>query len=52
VGQLVAGFLLRNVPAVGEAVGAAVGSQVSAAIRTSALGVAGRTSLASSSNAI
>jgi NhaP-type Na+/H+ or K+/H+ antiporter len=39
VGQLVAGFLLRNIPAVGEAVGGAVDDRCSAAIRTSALGV-------------
>ena len=39
LGQLVAGFLLRNIPTVGDAVGAAVDARFSAAARTAALGI-------------
>lgn len=39
LGQLIAGFLLRNIPGVGDAVGAAVDARFSAAARTAALGV-------------
>ena len=39
VGQLVAGFLLRNLPGIGPAVGAAVDATFSASARTAALGV-------------
>ena len=39
LGQLIAGFLLRNVPKVGAAVGAAVDARFSRSARTAALGV-------------
>lgn len=39
LGQLVTGFLLRNIPTVGDAVGAAVDARFSAAARTAALGI-------------
>ena len=39
VGQLVVGFLLRNLPIIGPAVGGAVDVRVSSSVRTAALGV-------------